>query len=141
MDPSPPLPLIETHALPLDLGHSLVPFPLVAHVSVLSRESLLLFVGGSPVDPSISAMRDSAIAMPNPLGKGPCASTALSINSNLSKSLSSRLAKRYSIQLVVSLDLATVSDLVGGSSLDPVVFALEKALVQQLDRVVPPRRR
>ncbi|GAA5879619.1 hypothetical protein JCM16303_003278 [Sporobolomyces ruberrimus] len=137
-------PSITTRTLPLDLQHPGIPFPLTLIVNSLSTSSVMLFISTPPATSS-SIMKDTSVAMPNRNSnlKGPCPSTSISKSTTSSLSLASRLAKRYNLQIFISLDLDQLLETVGsgggGLSKDNLILFVEKSLVKQLDTFLTKR--
>ncbi|GAA5857886.1 hypothetical protein JCM8547_006017 [Rhodosporidiobolus lusitaniae] len=127
-------PCARTHSLVLDLP-ALDPafqLPLFAHLSLLAPDgAALLHIGGQPLP--FAFARDASVAMPRP--NGPPAATSLSKSNSASLALSARLAKRYSRQLFLTLDLSSLGDGAAGSA-DRAMQPMEKALIVELDKLL-----
>ncbi|TNY18786.1 hypothetical protein DMC30DRAFT_418538 [Rhodotorula diobovata] len=132
-------PTVHTHTLTLDL----FPFdrafaqPLFASLVVLAKGAVLVSVGGPDPLP-FSWAKDSSVAMPRP--NGPPSATSLG-NASASTTLAARLAKRYTSQVFLTLDLASLAQGAGGpAAADRAVVPMEKALVAELDKVLERRK-
>ncbi|BGO99991.1 hypothetical protein RTG_00012 [Rhodotorula toruloides ATCC 204091] len=134
-------PGITLHTLPLDLSRFDAAFssPLFAQLTVLGPGVAMLAVGGQP--PPFAWARDTSVALPRP--NGPPAATTLSKGSSASLTLSSRLAKRYSTQFFLSLDLSSLASdsTAGPASAERAILPLERALVEALDTVLERKKR
>ncbi|GAA5829091.1 hypothetical protein JCM3766R1_003931 [Sporobolomyces carnicolor] len=130
-------PSIVTRTFALDLQHAAIPYPLALTVNELSPSSVMLFVSTPPAAQS-SMMKDTSVAMPNRIQTSQCPSTSLSKSTSSSLALASRLAKRYNVQIFVSLDLDQLAETAGpGVSKESLMLFVEKALVKRLDEVLP----
>ncbi|GAA5842765.1 hypothetical protein JCM5353_007534 [Sporobolomyces roseus] len=134
-------PAIQTRTILLPLANaSLLPFPLVLQLVQLSSKSIMAFVSTPPMNQS-NMMKDTSVAMPNSRhSNNACPSTSLSKSTNTSLSLSSRLAKRYKVQIFVSLDLSALSEILAGggiATIEMVLLEMEKSLIKELDKMLP----
>ncbi|GAA5897965.1 uncharacterized protein JCM6883_000877 [Sporobolomyces salmoneus] len=130
-------PSIVTKTFSLELEHPGIPYPLTLIVNQLSPSSIMLFISTPPASQS-SIMKDTSVAMPNRLQNFACPSTSLSKSTSSSLSLASRLAKRYNIQIFVSLDLDQLAETAGpGVTKESMMLFVEKSLLKQLDQILP----
>ncbi|GAA6018081.1 hypothetical protein JCM11491_003311 [Sporobolomyces phaffii] len=128
----------STHAL--DLQHPAIPYPLTLVVNRVSPVSVMLFISTPPAAQS-SIMKDTSVAMPNRNQNLACPSTSISKSTSSSLSLASRLAKRYDVQIFVSLDLDQLAETAGtGVTKESLMLFVEKSLLRQLDDLLPRRR-
>ncbi|GAA5929224.1 proteasome assembly chaperone 4 family protein [Sporobolomyces koalae] len=137
-------PTIACESLVVRVAHLHAPeFDLVMQVNRLSASSVMLFVSPALVDNS-SIMLDTSVAMPNRFASSsaPTYSTAISKSTTSSLSLAARLAKRYEQQILVSLDLDQLPQIVGtGISIDTLMLSIERALVLKLDTILERRKK
>ncbi|GAA5856869.1 hypothetical protein JCM9279_007024 [Rhodotorula babjevae] len=131
-------PSVKAHTLVLDLFPFDAAFsqPLFASVLVLSKGAVLVSVGGQPLP--FAFAKDSSVAMPRP--NAPPSATSLG-HASSSTSLAARLAKRYTSQVFLTLDLASLADgAAGPSAADRAAMPMEKALVAELDKLLERRK-